>query len=448
MAAMTDRRTFTVLSFVTDALLYWVGLNVATLARLHTLVYTDLDVLQRDRMICVAFFMVAASMSGAYTASTLSDRFDAIYYAWIGLGSAMLAQLLVIALIPDTWRAISIREVGLGAIAGALLIAFWRFGSSAIAPRVGALRRKFFVVGVPEETRRICGEINARAGHMMEAEPFTTDEFRARLEGQGMQKNGMPLEVILVGEGSGLDEFLDLLDLCITRCERTFLYPSLHDTLFFQHHDVLAIAGVPLLEVGEVPANTGYVRIKRVIDVLVSGIGLLLAIPVCLLAAALTVITSPGPVLYRQERVGKHGRVFHIYKFRSMKMNAEELSGPVMAEAKDPRLTPVGAFLRRHRIDEIPQLWNVLVGDMSMVGPRPERPHFHEAFCRRVPLFYKRLVVRPGVSSLSHVLGYYDSDPRDRLRYDLMYISGMSLATDLRLLIATVRVVLSGKGAL
>jgi len=448
MAAISNRRTFTVLSFVTDAVLYWVGLNVATLARLHTLIYADLDVLQRDRMICVAFFMMTASMAGAYTVSALSDRFDSIYYTWIGLGVAVLIQLLLVALVPDAWREVSIREIGLGAMAGGILIALWRVSSSALAPRAGALSRHFLVAGLPAETERICEEINQRFAATMSAEGLTTDAFRTRLEERAKSPQGELVEAILVGEGKGLDDFLGLIDLCINECERTFLYPSLHDTLFFQHRDVLAIAGIPLVEVGEVPANTGYLRLKRLIDVVVATIGILLAIPVCLVAAIGTLVTSPGPILYRQERVGMGGRVFSVYKFRSMKRNAEEMSGPVLAEDKDPRLTPIGGFIRRHRIDEIPQLWNVLIGDMSMVGPRPERPHFHEIFCKRVPLFHKRLAIRPGLSSLSHVLGFYDSDPRDRLRYDLMYISGLSFTTDIRVLIATVRVVLSGKGAL
>ena len=117
------------------------------------------------------------------------------------------------------------------------------------------------------------------------------------------------------------------------------------------------------------------------------------------------------------------------------------------AAANDARVTPVGGFLRKHRVDELPQLINVLKGDMSLIGPRPERPHFHEEFCRQWPLFKRRLAVRPGVTSLSHVLGSYDSNPGDRLRYDLMYISSVSLVTDVKILVATVRVVLGAKGA-
>jgi exopolysaccharide biosynthesis polyprenyl glycosylphosphotransferase len=187
--------------------------------------------------------------------------------------------------------------------------------------------------------------------------------------------------------------------------------------------------------------------VKRGLDAAAASILLLCALPLCLITAAAIKLTSPGPILYAQERVGRGGRRFMLYKFRSMLTDAEAATGPVWAKSNDPRVTPVGRFIRKHRIDEIPQLFNVLKGDMSLVGPRPERPHFHEEFCKQWPLFDRRLAVRPGLTSLSHVLGSYSSNPEDRLRYDLAYISSMSLLTDLKILISTVRVVLGAKGA-
>ena len=145
--------------------------------------------------------------------------------------------------------------------------------------------------------------------------------------------------------------------------------------------------------------------------------------------------------------MGRHGRTFNLYKFRSMRTDAEAATGAVWASANDDRVTPIGRFIRKHRIDEIPQLINVLKGDMSLIGPRPERPKFHAEFCEQWPLFDRRLEVRPGVTSLSHVLGSYSSKPEDRLRYDLMYISSLSPLNDFRIALATVRVVLGAKGA-
>jgi lipopolysaccharide/colanic/teichoic acid biosynthesis glycosyltransferase len=166
-------------------------------------------------------------------------------------------------------------------------------------------------------------------------------------------------------------------------------------------------------------------------------------------AAAAIKLSSPGPIFYTQQRLSKGGRPFTIYKFRSMYDGAPLLdeSGHVLAQKDDPRITPVGRLLRKHRIDEIPQLYSVLMGDMSLVGPRPVWKEYYDQQRTTLPLFDRRLVVRPGLTSLSHVLGGYSSTPEDRLRYDLVYINTLSMDVDLRVLLSTVRIVLSGKGA-
>ncbi len=186
---------------------------------------------------------------------------------------------------------------------------------------------------------------------------------------------------------------------------------------------------------------------KRSVDILTASAGHLMTSPICIATALAVKFSSPGPIFYSQERMGLNGKHFNLYKFRSMVTDAEQQTGPVWARVNDDRVTPVGRFIRKHRVDEIPQLLNVLKGDMSLIGPRPERPHFHEEFCAKWPLFARRLAIRPGVTSLSHVLGSYDSDPEDRLRYDLMYISSFSPVVDMKILVATVRVVLGAKGA-
>jgi exopolysaccharide biosynthesis polyprenyl glycosylphosphotransferase len=221
----------------------------------------------------------------------------------------------------------------------------------------------------------------------------------------------------------------------------------LHDTRLFQHGGVHAVAGIPLIELATSVDRTSYLYLKRLIDIVVSAGALMLAMPICAVTAVAIAATSRGGVFYAQERMGKGGRRFNLYKFRSMIADAEAQTGPVWAAAGDARVTSVGRFIRKHRIDEIPQLWNVLKGDMSLIGPRPERPHFHEEFRKTWPLFDKRLAVRPGLTSLSHVLGSYGSNPEDRLRYDLIYIGNLSFLMDLHILFSTVRVVLGAKGA-
>lgn len=185
--------------------------------------------------------------------------------------------------------------------------------------------------------------------------------------------------------------------------------------------------------------------LKRWLDVLGAMTGLLLASPLMLLAAAAIKLTSNGPVIYSQERIGFRGKHFFMHKFRSMRIDAEQDGQPRFAAENDPRITPIGRLLRRSRIDELPQLWNVLHGDMSLVGPRPERPAFVAQFEELIPYFRQRLFVKPGVTGHAQVRCRYSAaleDHQEKLEHDLFYIKNVSVFFDLSILLDTVKVVL------
>jgi sugar transferase (PEP-CTERM system associated) len=189
---------------------------------------------------------------------------------------------------------------------------------------------------------------------------------------------------------------------------------------------------------------------KRAIDVIVSAVGLLVASPIMLMVAALIKLTSRGPALYHQARVGQHGRLFTVHKFRSMVDDAEAGTGAIWSQPNDQRITSFGRFLRRTRLDELPQLWNVLRGDMSVVGPRPERPEFVRSLTEQIPFYGQRHVVRPGLTGWAQVRYTYGASVEDamkKLQYDLYYIKNMSLALDLFVIFATVKTVLHRQGA-
>lgn len=193
-----------------------------------------------------------------------------------------------------------------------------------------------------------------------------------------------------------------------------------------------------------------YKNLKRVADIAISVIGLELLIPLYPLIAIAIKVTSPGPVLYKQERVGMNGQAFNMLKFRSMRSDAEKATGPVWAEANDSRITPVGKFLRKTRLDELPQLFNVLKGDMSFIGPRPERLHFVNMFRDQIPSYLERLRVKPGITGWAQVHLNYDRDIEDvklKTRYDLYYIENMSMLLEFTIILRTFRTVLLGKGA-
>jgi exopolysaccharide biosynthesis polyprenyl glycosylphosphotransferase len=185
---------------------------------------------------------------------------------------------------------------------------------------------------------------------------------------------------------------------------------------------------------------------KRALDLAVGGLLLLLALPVMGVVAMLVEGTSAGPVLYRQVRIGRDQRSFLLFKFRTMREGAEAGGNEVLAQPGDPRLTPVGAFLRRFRLDELPQLFNVLAGTMSLVGPRPERPGFVATYLREIPGYAERFSLRPGLTGLAQINGEYHSSARNKLRYDLAYLANRSLLLDLSILFRTVKIVLTSRG--
>jgi exopolysaccharide biosynthesis polyprenyl glycosylphosphotransferase len=193
-----------------------------------------------------------------------------------------------------------------------------------------------------------------------------------------------------------------------------------------------------------------YFLAKRLIDIVGSTIGLLVLSPIILLTAILIKLTSQGPIVYTQVRVGKGGKLFNIYKFRTMTVDAEKHTGPVWAAKNDNRLTPIGCFLRKTRIDEIPQFINVLMGDMSIVGPRPERPLFVDQFKTQICDYEKRLNVKPGITGMAQVWHRYDEtiqDVRKKIKYDVLYIKNMCFWTDIRIILRTFFVVATGAGA-
>lgn len=196
--------------------------------------------------------------------------------------------------------------------------------------------------------------------------------------------------------------------------------------------------------------SAGFTFVRRMISIGVASLGLLLALPVIPFVVLAIKLDSKGPILYRQQRVGRNGVPFYVNKFRTMRQDAEAETGPTWAGEDDPRITWVGKFLRASRLDEIPQLWNVLRGDMGFVGPRPERPEFVEWLTREIPYYPVRHVIRPGVTGWAQVRYKYGNtveDAKEKLQFDLYYIKNISLGLDLMIMFQTVKTVILGRGA-
>ena len=209
------------------------------------------------------------------------------------------------------------------------------------------------------------------------------------------------------------------------------------------------IYGEPLVNISRSSMSDSGKNIKRAIDVVVSILALIALTPLYLIVSLIIKSTSPGPVFYLQERVGLHNKPFNIIKFRSMVQNAEASGKPQLSSDDDPRITPFGRFMRKYRIDELPQFWNVLKGEMSIVGPRPERKYYVDRIIQRIPAYALLHQVRPGITSMGMVkFGYAKNidEMVERVRYDLIYLNNMSLLNDIKILIYTIKIVFTGRG--
>lgn len=197
----------------------------------------------------------------------------------------------------------------------------------------------------------------------------------------------------------------------------------------------------------EEPLYNNYLPFKRLFDIIFASILLIPSAVIIIVFMVLVKLETPGKCFYSQKRVGIMGKEIQVTKLRSMYSNAESKSGAVWAQKNDPRITKVGSFMRKTRIDELPQLWSVVKGDMSLIGPRPERPEFTQKFSEDVVGFEQRLVVKPGLSGYAQVHGGYEDTPQEKLNKDLYYIHQLGFLTDLKIVLETFRVVFTGDGA-
>ena len=255
-------------------------------------------------------------------------------------------------------------------------------------------------------------------------------------------------EVILSLSSNDHERLLDVINYVNGEAVGIKISPDMYDIISGQAR-TNQIYGFPLIDILPELMPVWEKSMKRLVDIVVSTIVLTIFLPVWLLLGIIIKLDSEGNILYRQERVGRDEHTFELFKFRSMSAGAESNTGPVWAAEDDPRITRFGYFLRKSRMDEIPQFINVLKGNMSLVGPRPERPFFVEKLKKEVPLYSKRMRIRPGITGWAQIKHKYDEsldDVKRKLRYDLFYIENMSLRMDFKIILSTIKVILSGKG--
>ena len=254
-------------------------------------------------------------------------------------------------------------------------------------------------------------------------------------------------EILIALEPSDKERLFEILRFCSDEKINTKILPDMYEIVSGMAK-TSQIYGVPLIEVASVIMPPASMLIKRLIDIVVSVLSLIILSPLIFIAVVIIKVSSKGPVLYKQVRVGKKGNEFLMYKLRTMTLEAES-EGPKWSKGNDPRVTSFGRLLRRTRFDELPQMINVLKNEMSLVGPRPERPFFVEQLKKEIPYYYKRMLIKPGITGWAQVKHKYDSsfdDVRSKLQYDFYYIENMSLKLDLKIMANTVFVMMRMKG--
>lgn len=333
-----------------------------------------------------------------------------------------------------------------------ILISGWRI---VLTSSRKVIAKRALIIGGGEETYSIIKNIkeNPQLGYKLvgvvggKRNPVGDIKiFKSTRALRQIAANNKVDEIIIALPPESHDEVVNIVSKCQGLDVKFKIVPDLYE-IFLSRTDGDEINGLPLVEVMTSPIHGVNEVMKRLIDVEISFVTLLLLSPLILLIMILIKMESKGPAFFKQERVGKDGKIFLLYKFRSMYQHAEKETGPVLAEKNDQRVTKIGRILRKIRFDELPQLWNVLKGDMSLVGPRPERPFFVERFKREIPGYVERLQVRPGITGFAQVHLTYDISPKDKLRYDLLYVRKHSITLDLDIILRTIFVMLRRKGA-
>ncbi len=396
-----------------------------------------------------------------YDLRTLGERRGVVVALLQALGAASLVLALLYYLIPTLVISRGVVVIASGLIV--ILIAGWRIAFDWLSLRLEPAER-LLIVGTNPAAVDLAKELFDRRQELgVELVGFVdTDPARVGTPMINPGVVGVVSDIPGIVRERRVDRVVvSLADARGKLSMEQLLHMKLNDGVRFDHlasvyEDYTGKIAVENLRPSWLIFSEGFRKgralktTKRLFDVLCAAAGLLVTAPVQLLVAIAIKLTSDGPVFYSQRRVGKDGVPFTIYKFRTMRADAEAYTGAVWSTANDPRVYPVGRFLRRTRLDEVPQLWNVLTGDMSVVGPRPERPEFVTALTEQIPFYGQRHAARPGVTGWAQVRYWYAASVEDslqKLQYNLFYIKHMSIAFDMFIILETIKTVLVRRGS-
>jgi len=438
-----------------EALIVWVSFVVGTMLRSQdSWLLLNVEGGYLKIFIVTAVVLLLSHWFDLYDSSSLDKNWEQGLRLLLVIGFVALTLSAVGFLFPKLMPGTGNGSALLGLVILTFTLFCWRGAYSWIVKQP-FMRERVYVLGTGERAERLVNGLRRRSTLGIEVVGWT-----GNVEGE-LTRESVAADLLEVARGQGVhrvivampnrrgtlpvEELLDLrmggvkveeaaswLEKISGRIEVEQLYPS---WLIFTEGFRFSV----------------FFRIvRRVLNFSVALLALVIALPLLPLIVLIVKLGSPGPVLYRQQRVGRRGKVFYCYKFRTMRQDAEADTGATWATDKDPRITRVGKFLRASRLDEIPQLWCVLKGDMHFVGPRPERPEFVEWLSKEIPYYGVRHVVRPGITGWAQVQYKYGNtleDAREKLQYDLFYIKNASIGLDLLIMFQTLKIVVLGRGA-
>lgn len=408
-----------------------------------------------------AVFPLGMYFADVYDLRSSENSRDLIVRLMRSLGVTTLAFAVIYAVMPVliVWRGVFVLAVGF--ILG--LVPLWRTAFDTVVDRLAPSERILFL-GTKAAAVALAQELTARSRDLgLEivgfVEPESSDVVRTFVRAPGIigsmgdipdivERYRVDRIVVSLEDARGKLPMSELLDMKLRGVR--------FDHLASVYEEFTGRIALENLRPSWLIFSDGFrkprlrMAIKRTVDVLAAGLGLVVVSPLLLVVAAAVRLTSAGPALYHQKRIGERGRTFTVHKFRTMRTDAEETTGPVFATVHDPRVTPIGEFLRRTRLDELPQLWNILGGEMSLVGPRPERPEFVRELTEQIPFYGQRHVVKPGLTGWAQVRYTYAAnveDTMEKLQYDLFYIKNMSAVLDLLIVFSTLKTVFQCRGA-
>jgi sugar transferase (PEP-CTERM system associated) len=370
------------------------------------------------------------------------------------LGATSIILALVYAYFPDLIVARGVFVLTATIVSGSLLgwRAAFRWASTQFGPR-----ERLLLIGRSATAHNFERELAERSHHGVEIVGFVESQSGAGADTQALgafedlpaivRAHAVDRVVVNLADARGklpMDKLLEMKLQGVTFADLASVYEECTGKIALEN-----LRPSWLIFSDGFRKSATVLIVKRAIEIVIAAVALLLSLPLLLVLAAAIVLTSPGAAVYSQLRVGRNGRVFRVYKLRSMRNDAERESGAVWSAPGDPRITRIGKVLRRTRLDELPQLWNILIGNMSLVGPRPERPEFVQELAKQIPLYKLRHVVKPGLTGWAQVRYTYTAsveDTMEKLQHDLFYIKNLSLRLDLFIIFETVKTVVLHRG--